>query len=58
MTSTPFSEFMKYTKPGPQRRCDACGTYSLRLYTEPASQDERIVCTNPACSVSPLRRDR
>jgi hypothetical protein len=57
MTSAPFSEFLRYTKPGPQRRCTACDTYSLRTYTEPASQGEKVVCTNPACRDSPLHRE-
>ncbi|WP_159392947.1 hypothetical protein [Streptomyces cyaneogriseus] len=58
MTTTPFSEFMKNTKPGPQRRCIGCDTFSLRTYTEPANQEEKVICTNPACRDSPLYREQ
>lgn len=57
MTLTPFNEFMQNTKPGPQRRCAGCDTFSLRTYTEPATQEESIVCTNIRCSASPLHRE-
>jgi hypothetical protein len=57
MTSSPFNELLKYTKPGPKRRCVTCQTYSLRLYTEPGTLDEKVVCTNPACRASPFHRE-
>ncbi|MET8113840.1 hypothetical protein [Streptomyces prasinus] len=53
--TTPFKEFLKYTKPGPARPCSDCGTYSLRLYTELGGEEE-AVCTNVRCSGSPLYR--
>ena len=49
MTETPFSKFLKSTQPGPQRRCTGCNTFSLRTHTEPASQEEKVICTNPSC---------
>jgi hypothetical protein len=56
MTSSPFREFLKYTKPGPAEPCAGCGTYALRLYVEPGSQEEKVVCTNFRCLDSPLYR--
>jgi hypothetical protein len=58
MSTTPFNEFMRNTKPGPHQRCTTCNTFSLRTYTEPASQEEKVVCTNPACRDSPLYRQQ
>jgi hypothetical protein len=57
MTSLPFREFMAQTKPGPQHRCPTCQTFGLRTYTEPGSQEEKVVCTNKRCADSPLHRD-
>ncbi|WP_442803678.1 hypothetical protein OG411_30155 [Streptomyces pseudogriseolus] len=54
MSTTPFNEFMQNTKPGPSRRCTGCNTFGLRTYTEPDTQEEKVVCTNPACRDSPL----
>lgn len=51
MTRTPFSEWLMSTKPGPQRRCTGCDTYSLRTH------EEKVICTNPACHESPLHRN-
>lgn len=48
---------MSYTKPGPSRACETCRTYGLRTYTEPASQEEKVVCTNMECPDSPLHRE-
>ncbi|GGW76774.1 hypothetical protein [Streptomyces griseoloalbus] len=57
MSTPSFSEFLKSTKPGPQRRCTGCNTFSLRTHTDPASQEDKVICTNPSCQESPLHRE-
>ena len=56
MTTT-FSEFLKSTKPGPPHRCTGCNTFSLRTHTDPASQEDKVICTNMRCPESPLHRE-
>jgi len=52
---TPFTEFMSYTKPCTEP-CPACGTFALRLYTEPGQTEEKAICTNRYCTMSPFHR--
>ncbi|MGW2209936.1 hypothetical protein [Streptomyces sp. NPDC001781] len=52
-----FSEFLKTTRPAPdpQRACPTCGTWSLRTYTDPEDNVEKVGCTNLRCDASPFR---
>ena len=55
--TTPFTEFMAQTGPGPQHRCPTCQTFGLRTHTDPATHEEKVVCTNGRCPDSPLHSD-